>query len=139
MCGAQSLHRWLIGPVNRDASNISWNSAGLIIQIWEANPIATDDHYEDLTFSLLNICTQLRAFQSEQGNLIGISRSLSVELRKLLLDNPLLQRCVRRLELQPLIDPHQLRGDPVEDVLRLLASKLTITKMDEPNKGEKAM
>lgn len=109
------------------------------MEVWEANGNATDEHFDDFAISMLNILTQLQAFESARRNLVGISRSVSVELRKLLLHNGLLQRCVRRPRLHPLIQPHQIQGDPFEDVLEMSGGSMTITKLDEPMAGAQAV
>ena len=88
---------------------------------------------------MLNIVTQLQAFESARRNLVGISRSVSVELRKLLLHGGLLQRCVRRPRLHPLTRPHQLPGDPFEDIFEMSGGSMTITKLDEPIAGAQAV
>lgn len=109
------------------------------MEVWEANSNATDGHFDDFAVSMFNILTQLRAFQSTRRNLVGISRSVSVELRKLLLHNGLLQRCVRRPRLHPLVRPDRLNGDLVEDIFQTLGGSMTITKLDEPMAGAKAV
>ena len=109
------------------------------MELWEVNVNATDGHFEDFTFSMLNILTQLQAFESTRRNLVGISRSVSVELRKLLLNNGLLQRCVRRPRLHPLTQPDQLKGDPCEDIFKTAGGSATITKLDEPMAGAQAL
>ena len=106
--------------------------------VWEANVNATDGQFEDFTVSMFNILTQLQALESTQRNLVGISRSISVELRKLLLHNGLIQRCVHRPRLHTLTRPDQLKGDPFEDILEIAAGSLTITKLDEPMAGAQA-
>ena len=108
------------------------------MELWEANVNATDRHIEDFTVSMFNILTQLQAFESTQRNLVGISRSVSVELRKLLLHNGLLQRCVHRPRLHPLTRADQLKGDPCEDIFETTGGSLTITKLDEPMAGAQA-
>ncbi|MCY3899268.1 MAG: hypothetical protein OXF86_11880 [Caldilineaceae bacterium] len=109
------------------------------MEVWEANVNATDGHFDDFTLSMFNILTQLQAFESNRRNLVGISRSVSVELRKLLLHNGLLQRCVRRPRLQPLIRPDRLKGDPFEDIFEMPSGSLTLTKLDEPMAGAHAL
>ncbi len=106
--------------------------------VWEENVNATDGQFEDFTVSMFNILTQLQAFESNKRNLVGISRSISVELRKLLLNNGLIQRCVHRPRLHPLTRPDQLKGDPFEDILEIAGGSLTITKLDEPMAGAQA-
>lgn len=109
------------------------------MEVWEANLSATDRHFDDFIVSMFNILTQLRAFESTRHNLVGISRSISVELRKLLLHNGLLQKCVRRPRLHPLVRPDRLEGNPVEDVFEMLSGSMEITKLDEPMAGAKAV
>lgn len=109
------------------------------MEAWEANGNATDEHFDDFAVSMLNILTQLQAFESNRRNLVGISRSVSVELRKLLLHNGLLQRCVRRPKLHRLTRSQQLQGDPFEDVFEMSGGSMTITKLDEPMAGAQAV
>lgn len=109
------------------------------MELWEANVKATDGHFDDFTVSMFNILTQLQALESTRRNLVGISRLVSVELRKLLLHDGLLQRCVRKPRLHPLKPPSQLKGDPVEDILKVSGGSMEITKLDEPMAGAKAV
>ena len=109
---------------------------------WQANDNANDDQFSDFVISMSNVLGQLRtfasAFDSSRNNLVGISRSLSVEIRKLLLDG-LLSRCVRRPLLHPLIYPNQLKGNPFEDIFEISDASLRITKLDEPMAGQTAL
>ncbi|MYC38422.1 MAG: hypothetical protein F4X66_16150 [Chloroflexi bacterium] len=109
------------------------------MEVWEANGKATDEHFDDFAVSMLNILTQLQALESAPRNLVGISRSVSVELRKLLLHDGLLQRCVQRPRLHRLTRPHQLHGDPFEDIFEMSGGSLTLTKVDEPMAGARAV
>ena len=109
------------------------------MEVWEANVNASDGHFEDFTVSMFNILTQLQAFESTRRNIVGISRSVSVELRKLLLHNGLLRRCVHRPRLHPLTRPDQLKGDPCEDIFKTAGGSATITKLDEPMAGAQAL
>ena len=110
--------------------------------IWEANEHAEDRTFEDFTASMLNISTQLRAngedVRSFGRNLVGVSRSISVELRKLLFGDELISRCVRRPKLHKLIRPHRLSGDPFEDSFEIQGGNIQITKLDEPGAGTSA-
>lgn len=110
--------------------------------IWEANERAEDRTFEDFTASMLNISTQLRANGEDvRGfgrNLVGVSRSVSVELRKLLLGDDLISRCVRKPMLHKLIRPHRLNGDPFEDSFGVQGGTVRITKVDEPGAGASA-
>ncbi len=108
------------------------------MEVWEASAIATDKHFEDLTFSMFNILTQLQAFDSTRRNLVAISRSVSVELRKILLHDGLLKRCVRRPRLHQLVHPDHLKGDSFEDTFKVTGGNMTITKIDEPMAGAQA-
>ena len=106
--------------------------------VWEANLKAKDEHFEDFTLSMLNILVQLQSFAPERRNLVGISRSISVEIRKLLLDG-LLRKCVRRPKLHPLTRPQKLVGDPFEQTFEMSASSAIIRKVDDPNRGASAL
>ena len=110
--------------------------------IWKANGNASDDHFSDFVISMSNVLGQLQAsataLDSGRNNLIGTSRSLSVEMRKLLLDG-LLSRCMHRPLLHPLISPNQLKGDSFEDIFEISQGSLRITKLDEPMAGETAL
>ena len=106
--------------------------------IWEANEHGTDEQFEDLAYSIVNILTQIRGFEANPNNLVGASRLLSVELRKLLLSDGL-QRCVDRPMLHKLIRPDRLVGDPHEQVLDVQGGTLTLTKLDEPMAGQQAV
>ena len=110
--------------------------------IWEANEHAEDRTFEDFTASMINISTQLRAnggdVRSFGRNLVGVSRSISVELRKLLLGDALINRCVRRPKLHKLIRPHRLNGDPFEDSFGVQGGTVRIIKLDEPRAGMSA-
>ena len=99
---------------------------------------AMDRHFDDFVISMLNILAQMQAFESTRRNLVGISRSVSVELRKLLLHDGLLRRCVQRPRLHPLTRADQLKGDPCEDIIEITGGNLTITKLDEPRAGAQA-
>ena len=96
------------------------------MEVWEANVNASDGHFEDFSVSMFNILTQLQALESTRRNIVGASRSISVELRKLLLQNGLLQRCVQRPRLHPLTGPDQLRGDPCEDIFEISGGRATL-------------
>ena len=110
--------------------------------IWEANEHAEDRTFEDFTASMMNISTQLRAngedVRSFGRNLVGVSRSVSVELRKLLLGDDLISKCVRRPKLHKLIRPNRLNGDLFEDSFRVQGGTMRITKLDEPGAGMSA-
>ena len=110
--------------------------------IWEANEHAEDGTFEDFTASMINISTQLRAngedVRSFGRNLVGVSRSVSVELRKLLLGEALISKCVRGPKLHKLIRPHRLNGDPFEDTFGVQGGTVRITKVDEPGAGTSA-
>ena len=104
--------------------------------IWEANEHAEDNTFEDFTDSMINISAQLRAngedVRSFGRNIVGVSRSVSVELRKLLLGDALISKCVRSPKLHKLIRPDRLKGDPFEDSFMVQGGNLRITKVDEP-------
>ncbi len=110
--------------------------------IWEANEHADDRTFEDFTASMVNISTLLRANGEDVHrfgrNLVGVSRSVSVELRKLLLGDALISKCVRRPKLHKLVRPHRLKGDPFEDSLGVQGGTVRITKVDEPGAGASA-
>lgn len=110
--------------------------------IWEANEQAEDRTFEDFTASMLNISTRLRGNGEDvRGfgrDLVGASRSVSVELRNLLLGDGLISKCVRRPMLHKLIRPHRLNGDPFEDSFGVQGGTLRITKVDEPGAGTSA-
>ena len=110
--------------------------------IWEANEHAEDGTFEDFTASMINISTQLRANgvdgRSFGRNLVGVSRSISVELRKLLLGDALINRCVQRPKLHKLIKPQRLNGDPFEDSFGVQGGTVRIVKLDEPGAGTSA-
>ena len=110
--------------------------------IWETNEHAEDRTFEDFTASMINISTQLRAngedVRSFGRNLIGVSRSVSVELRKLLLGDALISKCVRKPKLHKLIRAHRLYGDPFEDSFGVQGGTMWITKLDEPGAGTSA-
>ena len=110
--------------------------------IWEPNEQAADRTFEDFTASMLNISTQLRAHSGDARslgrNLVGASRSVSVELRKLLLGEGLISKCLRGPRLHKLIRPHRLNGDPFEDSLEVQGGALRIMKLDEPGAGASA-
>ena len=110
--------------------------------IWEANEHAEDSTFEDFTASMINISTQLRAngedVRSFGRNLVGVSRSVSVELRKLLFGDALISKCVRRPKLHKLIRPPRLNGDPFEDSFGVQGGTMRITNLDEPRAGMSA-
>jgi hypothetical protein len=107
--------------------------------IWEANEHAGDGVFEDFAVSMLNISTQLRAngddVRSFGRNLVGVSRSVSVELRKLLLGDALFSKCVREPKLHKLVRPNRLNGDPFEDTFGVQGGTIQFTKLDEPGAG----
>lgn len=109
------------------------------MKVWEPNEHADDRTFEDFTASMLNISSQLRSkgedARSFGRNLVGLSRSVSVELRKLLLADRLISKCVRRPRLHKLIRPGRLSGDPFEDSFVVQGGTLRITKLDEPGAG----
>lgn len=109
------------------------------MELWEANEHAEDKTFEDFTASMLNISAQLRVngedARSFMCNLVGVSRSISVELRKLLLGDRLISKCVRRPKLHMIIRPDRLKGDPFEDSFMVQGGNLRITKLDEPGRG----
>ena len=108
------------------------------MEVWEANENGTDEQFEDLAYAIVNILTQIRAFEANRNNLVGASRLISVELRKLLLSDGL-QKCVHRPMLHKLIRPDRLVGDPHEQVLDVQGGTVTITKQDEPMAGQQAV
>ncbi len=110
--------------------------------IWEVNEHAEDRTFEDFTAAMLNISTQLRAsgkdVRSFGRNLVGVSRSISVELRKLLLGDALIRKCVRSPRLHKLIRPNRLNGDPFEDSFGVQGGTVRFTKVDGPGAGTSA-
>lgn len=108
------------------------------MHIWEANENGTDKEFEDLAYTMVNILCQISLIEANRNNLVGASRLISVELRKLLLGEGL-QRCVRRPMLHKLMRPGRLRGDRYEKVIVMRDGKMTITKLDEPMAGQKAV
>lgn len=81
---------------------------------WRVNPIVAPEHLQDFALSVLNISTQLRQVEENPSTyLVSASRSISVELRKLLLDgaNSLVRRCVQKPRLHRLLQFDELRGD----------------------------
>ncbi len=111
--------------------------------IWNIKRDVRDYYFSDFVLSMSNICLQLHHVSSAPDtnldNLIGVSRSLSVELRKLLLDKSLLSRCLYRPNLHPLISPKRLKGDQYEDTFGISDSKLSLLKLDGPTAGETAI
>ena len=108
------------------------------MNIWEANENGTDQQFEDLAYAMVNILTQIGAVKATLNNLVGASRLISVELRKLLLGDGL-QRCVRRPMLHKLIRADRLVGDPHKREAKVLGGRVTIVKLDEPMAGQKAV
>ncbi|MDE2938531.1 MAG: hypothetical protein OXR67_06385 [Chloroflexota bacterium] len=105
---------------------------------WEANENSTDSEFEDLAYTMVNILGQIRAIEANRNNLVGASRLISVELRKLLLGDGL-RRCVRRPMLHKLMRPDRLGGDLYEQVIVMRDGTITITKLDEPMAGQQAV
>ena len=106
--------------------------------VWQANGSATDEKFGDFAVSMLTIFTNLMASSSAPVNLIGASRAISVELRKVLLDG-LLPRCVSKPRLAPLVSTEQLKGDSLEDVFEVSSSRIELIKQDEPMARERAV
>ena len=110
------------------------------MNVWQANERADDNAFQDFAHSMLNISSQFRAYRGDLPgllrNLIGVSASVSVELRKQLIGGGLLRRCVRQPRLHRLKPRDQLVGDPVEHCVKVHGGQVTITKLDEPGAGE---
>lgn len=104
---------------------------------------AGDNYFSDFVMTMSNIRFQLHNVPSTHGsnldNLIGVSRSLSVELRKLLLDKSLLSSCLYRPQLHPLINPKRLKGDQYEDTFEIRDASLNLTRLDGPTAGATAL
>ena len=107
------------------------------MSIWEANKNGTDEQFKDLAYAMVNIRSQLETIKSNLSlnTLVGTSRSLSVEIRKLLLDGGL-QWCINRPMLNKLIRPDRLTGDVYEQVFDIQGGEFSITKIDEPMAGQ---
>ena len=111
--------------------------------IWNIKQDAGDNYFSDFVLSMSNIHFQLHHVLPTHGfnldNLIGVSRSLSVELRKLLLDKSLLSSCLYRPQLHPLINPKRLKGDQYEDIFGISGASLNLTRLDGPTAGATAL
>lgn len=70
-------------------------------EVWEANGRASDGEFEDFALSMRNIQSQLAACNRNTSgyNFAAVSRAASVEIRKLLLGDGLLRKCIYRPRL----------------------------------------
>ena len=105
---------------------------------WEANEKADSEYFEHFASSLLSITSSLNAAEEDFAFLMAGSRSISVELRKLLLEgsNSLVQRCVREPRLHRLLSPNRLHGDVFEQRLQISGGSVRIKKLDSDWEGE---
>lgn len=105
---------------------------------WEANERAPAEYFEHFASSLLNITSSLKTAAEDTAFLMGGSRIISVELRKMLLasSNSLVQRCVKEPRLHRLVNPNRLHGDVFEERLEISGGTIRITRLDDGWTGE---
>ena len=105
---------------------------------WEANERAPAEYFEHFASSLLNITSSLNTAEEDAAFLMGGSRIISVELRKLLLagSNSLVQRCVREPRLHRLLSPNRLHGDVFEQRLAVSGGTIRITHLEDGCTGK---